>query len=86
MGLTPRQIQHNAFLIRISKDPLKVNLRRSVAVGMLFVWESVTFTEKNNYSSAEVRALNDSLSEVVGVQPFQQIEGMHLLKTCVYVC
>lgn len=37
---TPRQIQHNEFLIRISKDPLKPNLR-SVAVGVLFVLESM---------------------------------------------
>lgn len=39
---TPRQIQHNEFLIRISKDPLKPNLRRSVAVRLLFVLESMT--------------------------------------------
>ncbi len=38
---TLRQIQHNEFLIRISKDPLKPNLRRSVAVGVLFVLESM---------------------------------------------
>lgn len=34
---TPRQIQNNEFLIRISKDPLKPNLRKSVAVWVLFV-------------------------------------------------
>lgn len=42
---TPRQIQHNEFLIRISKDPLKPNLRRSVAVGVLFVLESMTLAD-----------------------------------------
>lgn len=41
---TPRQIQHNEFLIRISKDPLKPNLR-SVAVGVLFVLESMTLAD-----------------------------------------
>lgn len=42
---TPRQIQHNEFLIRISKDPLKPNLRRSIAVGVLFVLESMTLAD-----------------------------------------
>lgn len=42
---TPRQIQHNEFLIRISKDPLKPNLRRSVAVGVLFVLKSMTLAD-----------------------------------------
>lgn len=45
MEHTPRQIQHNEFLIRISKDPLKPNLRRSVAAGELFVLESVTLAD-----------------------------------------
>lgn len=42
---TLRQIQHNEFLIRISKDPLKPNLRRSVAVGVLFVLESMALAD-----------------------------------------
>lgn len=42
---TPRQIQHNEFLISISKDPLKPNLRRSVAVGLLFVLDSVALAD-----------------------------------------
>ena len=42
---TLRQIRHNEFLIRISKDPLKPNLRRSVAVGVLFVLESMALAD-----------------------------------------
>lgn len=42
---TQRQIQHDAFLIRISKDPLKFNLRRSAAVGTVFVLEWRTLAD-----------------------------------------
>lgn len=74
---TLRQYQHNEFLIRISKDPLKPNLRRSAAVGELFVLESmmladVVWVRQQTSSPLLLWWLRISiyLSQTLGIWPF----------------